>query len=135
MSLCGILLTIQAYGMQLHTSFWSLSISWQHTLLYWWTYFDWIRGNRLGSSMVCSLMHVLFLHRLALPGLHFITLHCTAFPGSKVSQNDCRMWNISCKYNLSLHTRKHSDYNTWGYSKIHPHMYINSVNLRYLHIL
>jgi hypothetical protein len=29
-----------------------------------------------------------------------ITLYCIAFPGSKVSQNDCtsRMWNMSYKY-------------------------------------
>jgi hypothetical protein len=25
-------------------------------------------------------------------------LHYTAFPGSKVSQNDCRIWNMSYKY-------------------------------------
>jgi hypothetical protein len=27
-----------------------------------------------------------------------ITSYCNAFPGSKVSQNDCRMWNMSYKY-------------------------------------
>jgi hypothetical protein len=27
--------------------------------------------------------------------MKIITLHCTAFPGSKVSQNDYRMWNMS----------------------------------------
>jgi hypothetical protein len=27
-----------------------------------------------------------------------ITLHCIAFPESKVSENDCRTWNISYKY-------------------------------------
>jgi hypothetical protein len=29
--------------------------------------------------------------------LHYITLHCIAFHGSKVSQNNCRMWNMSYK--------------------------------------
>jgi hypothetical protein len=27
-----------------------------------------------------------------------ITLHCIAFPGSRVSRSDCRMWNMSYKY-------------------------------------
>jgi hypothetical protein len=30
--------------------------------------------------------------------LHYIALHCISFPRSRVSQNDCRMWNMSCKY-------------------------------------
>jgi hypothetical protein len=29
--------------------------------------------------------------------IKFITLHCIIFPGSKVSQIDCRMWNMSYK--------------------------------------
>jgi hypothetical protein len=64
-------------------------------------------------------------------------VHCIAFPGSKVSQNDCRMRNMSYKhknilhYDWSFYTRKRSGY-TWGYLKIHPHIYINTVNLCYL---
>jgi hypothetical protein len=34
--------------------------------------------------------------------MHYVkisfTLHFIAFPRSKVSQNDCRMWNMSYKY-------------------------------------
>jgi hypothetical protein len=30
--------------------------------------------------------------------LHYITLHYITFPGSIVTQNDCRMWNKSYKY-------------------------------------
>jgi hypothetical protein len=36
------------------------------------------------------------------PGF-YITLHCIAFLGSKVSQNDCGMWNMSYKYK-NIHT-------------------------------
>jgi hypothetical protein len=60
---------------------------------------------------------------------NYITLHCIAFHASKVSQNNCRMWNMSCKYktkhmyspNRVLTQEKpriHSDY-TQDYLKIH----------------
>jgi hypothetical protein len=34
----------------------------------------------------------------ALTLLHYITLHCIAFPPLKVSQNNCGMWNMSYKH-------------------------------------
>jgi hypothetical protein len=45
-------------------------------------------------------LHYLTLHYIALhcSALHCIALHCIAFPGSRVSQNDCRMWNMPYKY-------------------------------------
>lgn len=33
----------------------------------------------------------------SLPQTFIFTLHYIAFPGSRVSQNDCRMWNMSSK--------------------------------------
>jgi hypothetical protein len=30
--------------------------------------------------------------------LFYITIHYIAFPGYKVSENDCRIWNMSYKY-------------------------------------
>jgi hypothetical protein len=72
--------------------------------------------------------------------LHCITWRCIELhsmnPKLVKMTVGCRICHINTKayvqYNWSYHTRKHSGY-TWGYSKIHPHIYINTVNLRYLH--
>jgi hypothetical protein len=54
-------------------------------------------------------------------------LHYITFPESKVSQNDCRMWNKSYKYKDTYTVQlNHSK------SK-YTHIQINTVNLHYVH--
>jgi hypothetical protein len=36
-----------------------------------------------------------FVPHLLMPDQNYITLYCIALPASKVTQYDCRMWNMS----------------------------------------
>jgi hypothetical protein len=49
--------------------------------------------------------------------IHYIILHYITLPGSKVSQNDCSMWNKSYKYNNTYTVHLKHSKNT------HTHIY------------
>jgi hypothetical protein len=71
-----------------------------------------------------------------------VMLHYIAFHGFRVSQNDCRMWNVSYKYKnictvqLKFSHKKTQENTVVTYEAIkryiHTCMYMNTVNLCYL---
>jgi hypothetical protein len=71
--------------------------------------------------------------------------HYITFPGSRVSQNDCRMWNTSSKYknvcaeHMKFSHKKIKENSVVTHKAIqkyvHPHICISTISLCYLHNL
>jgi transposase len=75
------------------------------------------------SESSCSLIHEIVMEHLHYKEIYagwvsrmLTTLHYITFPGSIVSQNDCRMWNKSYKYNNTYTVHLKHSKNTYTHT-------------------
>jgi hypothetical protein len=95
----------------------------------------------LPPSSISPLLEVSALYCSVHIEISAVMLPYIAFPGSEVGQDDCRMWNISYKYKsictiqLKFSHKKTLWLHIRLFKNMSTHIYINTVNLCYLHNL